>query len=275
MRRVHVIVATCVGLVLLCTAVLFPAIMRAREAAARMSCHGNFKQLALALHCHADANPFVFEGRSFEPFPPGTFPHPTLPPEQRLSWIIATLPYIEQDSVYKQFDLTRGPGDPANATPAAARLQHLVCRSSGEYRPHDRGGVWKSATPLTHIVGVAGVGPDAAALPFGHPRAGAFGYDRRTGVREFADGPGNTLLIIEVSHDAGHWAFGGPGTLRSFDPAAQPYLGVERTFGGWHSRVCTAAFADGSVRSLNNDTAPEVLEALATVAGKEPLPANW
>jgi Protein of unknown function (DUF1559) len=275
MRRVHVIVATCVGLVLLSAVLLFPAIMRAREAAARVSCHGNFKQLALALHCYADTNPFVFEGRRFEAFPPGTFPHATLPSEQRLSWIIATLPYIEQDSVYKQFDLTRGPGDPVNAPPAAARFQHLVCRSSGEYRSHDRGGVWKSATPLTHIVGVAGVGPDAAALPFGHPRAGVFGSDRRTGLGEFVDRTGNTLLIIEVSHEVGHWAFGGPGTLRAIDPAAHPQIGEGRAFGGWHPRVCSVAFADGSVRSLNNDIAPTILEALATVAGKEALPADW
>lgn len=33
--------------------------------------------------------------------------------------------------------------------------------------------------------------------------------------------------------------------------------------------------ADGSIRHVRGDTDPAVLEELATVAGREPLPADW
>jgi hypothetical protein len=39
--------------------------------------------------------------------------------------------------------------------------------------------------------------------------------------------------------------------------------------------LCLAGIADGSYRQFTNKTDPTVLEALATVAGKETLPANW
>ncbi len=38
---------------------------------------------------------------------------------------------------------------------------------------------------------------------------------------------------------------------------------------------CNAALADGSVRFLNNSVAPDVLEALATAAGGEPVGSDW
>lgn len=113
-----------------------------------------------------------------------------------------------------------------------------------------------------------------------------FGYDRRiTFEKGFPDGTSNTLLIIETANDPGHWAYGGPATVRAFDPDAAPHIGPGRPFGGFHngglvlfgprSHICVVAMADTSVRSFTNATAPEVLEALATVGGKEPLPANW
>ena len=163
-------------------------------------------------------------------------------------------------------------------------MRQLVCPASSEYEYNAR--QWKSPTPLTHYVGVAGVGTDAAELLPDHPRAGVFGYERRTAIPAgIPDGISNTLLIIETANDPGHWAYGGTATVRAFEPDAAPYIGPGRPFGGFHTGIpvpssqrshqCTAAMADTSVRSITSAIAPEVLEALATVGGKEPLPANW
>ncbi|MDY3552046.1 DUF1559 domain-containing protein [Gemmata sp. JC717] len=275
-RRVLVVVAALC--VLTCAGLLFPAVQKVREAAARMTCQSHFKWLALALHNYAAAYG--------DALPPGTARPIDLPPEQRLSWLVLVLPYIDQDRVYKQFDLFRGPSDARNEAPTSARFRHLICPSSGERDYDNRTETWKSPTPLTHYVGVAGVGADAAELPPEHPRAGVFGYDRRTSLKDgFPDGTSNTLLLIETANEPGHWAFGGRATVRAFEPGAAPYIGPGRPFGGFHNggpvltgerlHTCTAALADGSVRSLTRATAPEVLEALATAGGKEELPAAW
>ncbi len=284
MPRRYVIVAVCLALVLVCAGLLFPAVQKVREAAARMTCHSYFKGWAVHLHLYAEANPVSRGEKGGSAFPAGTVPHPALPPEQRWSWWSSVLPHSDIGMELKQLDLTRGPGDPQNQKAVNNRFRHLVCPSSGEYYDHNEGGRWKSPTPLTHYVGVAGVGADAAELPLKHPRAGIFGYDRRTAIADITDGMSNTLLLIETAHNPGHWAYGGTATVRAFELDAAPYLGDGRPFGGWHgfdllgrkrSPICVVAMADGSVRSLNNSTAAHVLEALATVGGKEEVPKEW
>lgn len=115
-------------------------------------------------------------------------------------------------------------------------------------------------------------------------RAGVFGYDR-TAFADITDGLSHTLLVLESARDNGPWAQGGPATVRGLDPDEAPYLGVGRPFGGTHfserlvfhprrSLGSNVALADGSVRFMHQDTAAEVLQALATIAGEEP-PADW
>jgi prepilin-type N-terminal cleavage/methylation domain-containing protein len=77
------IIAVLIGL-------LLPAVQKVRDAAARIRCANNLKQLGLALHNYHGTN--------------GEFPSSvrkagwiTLP---RVSWVIPTLPYIEQDNLH-------------------------------------------------------------------------------------------------------------------------------------------------------------------------------
>ncbi|HEX4613991.1 MAG TPA: DUF1559 domain-containing protein [Urbifossiella sp.] len=246
--------------------ILVPAVQRVREAAARSKCHCHLKCLSCALYARQDCY-----GPS-----PGTVPLPLVPVDRRLSWVVDALPFMEQGPAYKLFDPTVAADAGPNRAAAEARLPHLVCPSSG-----------KSPTPVTHYVGIAGVGTDAADLPGKHPRAGAFGYDRKTALNAltFADGTSNTLLLVETAHEPGHWAVGGPATVRPFIPGAGPYIGAGRPFGGYHpgdagllpvrGGLVTVAMADASIRTIRGDIAPAVLEALATAAGQEPLPAEW
>lgn len=284
MSRNRVLVVVAALCVLTCVGLLFPAVQKVREAAARMTCQSNFKWWATILHTHADAHyrgPDAPWDDRTTVFPTGTVQNPALPPERRLSWLVEVLPYAEQGRAYNKFDLMRGADDPVNEGAASNRFRNLVCPSSGEY-DHNTSR-WKSPTPITHYVGVAGIGTDAAELPLKHPRAGVFGYDRRTSLKDgFPDGTSNTLLLIETANEPGHWAFGGRATVRGFEPGTAPYIGPGRPFGGFHNggpvlvgerlHTCTVAFADTSVRSLTSATAPEVLEALATVGGREDVP---
>jgi hypothetical protein len=269
--------AVVVGVILVLAAgLLAPAVVRVREAASRTTCQCHIGCLAHAIHSYSASNT--------DRLPAGTITYPDLPPERRLSWYVPVFPFIEESQVYKQFDQTAAADDDRNRDATSHRFRNFVCPSSGEYDRDDK--VWKSPTPVTHYVGVAGVGADAATLPVGHPRAGAFGYDRRAALPDdFPDGLSNTLFLIETGLNPGHWAFGGTATVRAVEPGAAPYIGRGRPFGGFHANgwslwretesVCNAVMADASLRTLRSTVAPEVLEALATAGGKEPLPADW
>ncbi|MFM8634553.1 MAG: DUF1559 domain-containing protein [Planctomycetia bacterium] len=117
------IIAVLIGL-------LLPAVQVAREAARRMSCSNNLKQLGLALHTFADAN---------EAFPPGEYQGAG---GQKYSWIAGILPYLEARETFDRLDWRDVWGSTANlgleiwgsGTNQAAirdfRSATLVCPSS-------------------------------------------------------------------------------------------------------------------------------------------------
>ncbi len=81
---------------------LLPAVQAAREAARRMQCTNNLKQWTLACHNFADAN------RGF--FPIGANPDVRKVQNgktySRISWPTEVWPYVEQNALYSQYDLT-------------------------------------------------------------------------------------------------------------------------------------------------------------------------
>jgi hypothetical protein len=129
---------------------------------------------------------------------------------------------------------------------------------------------------LTHYVGLAGLGPDAASRPAHDPLAGIFGYDRRTRREDIKNGVSNTLLVIETAAVNGPWTAGGPATVRGFTPVLIPFLGPGGQFGSRHSpQVTNAAFADASVRSLTESIDPGVLQAAVSVGGQDVVGCDW
>jgi prepilin-type N-terminal cleavage/methylation domain-containing protein/prepilin-type processing-associated H-X9-DG protein len=81
------IIAVLIGL-------LLPAVQKVREAAARMSCQNNLKQWGIAMHSYHDA---------IGNFPPGGRSDPAMGNwgDDRGTWIVYSLPYVEQDNLYK------------------------------------------------------------------------------------------------------------------------------------------------------------------------------
>lgn len=268
---------TAITLVVLIVAagLMLPAVCRVRHAAARMQCSNNLRQIGIALYTYADAHPRKGRKGDDEPvLPAGTIPHPSLPPEQRLSWLVEILPYLEANNLYSRLDRKAGWEAVVNQPVVQTPIRTYQCPDWGREPP------MAGNTYLTSYIGVAGVGADAATLPAGAPRAGVFGYDRRTALADITDGIANTMLVLESARDNGPWAQGGPATVRGLHPDEAPYLGVGRPFGGTHfserlvfhprrSLGSNLLFADGSVRFVHQDTAAEVLQALATIAGGE------
>src|SRR5437762_3175960 len=77
-------------------ALMLPAVQAAREAARRMKCQNNLKQIGLALHGYHDSHSSL-PGGSF--CPPETIAHCH-------TWVEVLLPYLEQTSWHSQIDFS-------------------------------------------------------------------------------------------------------------------------------------------------------------------------
>jgi prepilin-type N-terminal cleavage/methylation domain-containing protein len=72
---------------------LLPAVQAAREAARRMQCSNNLKQLGLATHNYES---------TFRTFPPAGID------SNEMSWAVMILPFMEQNNLYNRFDFAQG-----------------------------------------------------------------------------------------------------------------------------------------------------------------------
>jgi prepilin-type N-terminal cleavage/methylation domain-containing protein/prepilin-type processing-associated H-X9-DG protein len=107
-----------IAIIAILIGLLLPAVQKVREAAARMSCSNNLKQLGLALHNYESSNN-VFPCWGFD-F--ATNPNPSNPygnQTQGFSAIVRIAPYMEQENLSKLVDQNKSILDPANLPPPA------------------------------------------------------------------------------------------------------------------------------------------------------------
>jgi hypothetical protein len=232
-------------------------------------CISNLQQIGLAVHYYQTAR----KGK----LPTGTIVGSAKNYEDRLSHLVWLLPYLNHELLYKQLNVEQGWESETNKPVVAQGIGSFHCYAARHNSP--------GLESLTDYVGIAGVGEDAATLPAKHPRAGVFGYDRQLNVSDLADGASQTLMFAETRKNNGPWAAGGRGTLHWIDPAEAAPFHADGSFGSAHTikpyswsrrqPVSNIVLADGSVRAVSADISPEVLAALATVAGGEAVPADW
>jgi len=94
---------------------LLPAVQAAREAARRMSCSNNLKQIGLAMHTYNDVH------RKLPPSALGVRVGgtPGEPVNQGgLTGWVSILPFVEQQALFDQFDFNASAWDPINEVPA-------------------------------------------------------------------------------------------------------------------------------------------------------------
>jgi len=228
-----------------------PAIRADWLSAAEDADRENYTRLLSGLVGHQKA-----EGR----FPAGAAGGVLLPPETRLSWIATMLPYYGHADWHRRLQPNDSWNGPQNAPITRLMLPDVINPALGPAQ--GEGGF-----PVTHYVGVAGVGADAGRLKADDPRAGAFGYGRGARPEEMTRGTSNTLALLGVTKRVGPWGQGGDATVR---PLTQPpYVNGPDGFGSGQPNGMLVGMADGSVHFISKNVDPRVLEQLAALRGNE------
>jgi hypothetical protein len=220
--------------------------------------------------------------------PPGALPREIpgiragrpYPPTQRVSWLAELLPFLgpEQASLYGQINRQKSWNDPENGPIAATLIPQFL---NPEFPPSSwwvRYGSMKEETAVTHYVGIAGVGLDAAEYAQDDPavasKIGVFGYDRATRLREdIPDGAANTIAVAQVPPTFKRpWLAGGGSTVMGVPEkgSIKPFVATNHD----GKRGGMFIMADGSVRFIREDVSDDVFKALCTAKGKENVIVN-
>jgi prepilin-type N-terminal cleavage/methylation domain-containing protein len=295
-----------IAIIAILIGLLLPAVQKVREAAARIKCSNNLKQLALAMHNHHDNVGVMPWGRS-----KGALDSP--------SWAVLILPYIEQQNTWNRFlnpniDGTNYPMITRGAKPVV--ITHNLIRGQWVATGimQTQVSTFNCPSRQTRVVReqqgrnvTEGTASDygvnyGSGTSTAENNNGAFEFScgncgTGKGILELTDGSSNTLLIGEkhvtpngvgifdettgAEHDfsiyssqPSAWAY---TTGRKAGPAFPLALGPNSPyaaqFGSWHTAVVLFGFGDGSVRGLKVSTPGTTLALLSARNDGLPIPS--
>jgi prepilin-type processing-associated H-X9-DG protein len=211
---------------------LAPAVTAAQTAARRTQSINNLKQIALAIHNYASQK--------------NGLPAPVLYGGPNISipysWRVAVLPYLEHNDLYKQYNFDEPWDGPNN--------RKLIDKMPSVYGYPAPGGGTLSQTNTAYFV----LSGEGTAFGSGNQK------NATNSFMDIRDGMSNTIMVVEANRDI-------PWTK----PEDIPFNpnGPLPELGGFARDVFNVAFADGSVRSISYNVAPNDLRALITRAGGE------
>jgi prepilin-type N-terminal cleavage/methylation domain-containing protein/prepilin-type processing-associated H-X9-DG protein len=298
-----------IAIIAILIGLLLPAVQKVREAAARMQCSNNLKQLGIAAHnYHGVYNRFP-SGMNLPAgykYADGTIAPPAPIPGQAISLFEALLPFIEQDNIYKAMNFTGAsnsqynPGNCDSPTaPGATQIKTLLCPSD----PTTKQTTWVTGGK-TFYFGANSYGGNAGIRSFfsdSMTRDGVFYINSSVSFASITDGTSNTFLFgernrIDPTYDriyggsfAGRsgwaWANNLPGfdylfgAVRPLNWVMPPTLLADpgffyeddrfSTYGSHHTNGANFCLADGSVRFLSNSVNLVTLQWMCTIAGGE------
>ena len=181
-----------IAIIAVLISLLLPAVQSAREAARRIQCVNNLKQMGLAIHNY---------NNSYERFPMGAVGRSPLtgqPPAgvaYRRPFCIAIYPYLEQTSIYNSYNNNVGFNLPENATARLAKINAWQCPSDVTYLFNEGG---NSLTTVMDYKGSYGVNWGANEFFNQGPGRSPFWISYGASIAEISDGTSNTLAMMEM-----------------------------------------------------------------------------
>ena len=207
-----------IAIIAVLIALLLPAVQAAREAARRIHCVNNLKQIGLSLHNYHSAN---------NAFPPAGWVAPltnywvanglTWPGHFRYSFLLQTLPYMEQGSASNAMNFSlplydlNGDDMPQNTTVYSMQVKAFLCPS--DIRSQNIG--TESPTNYAACSGNGLPGGFGLVGPLGQPN-GVMYLNSATTLASVTDGSSNSTMVAESIIGNGS---GVPPTASSPNPA--------------------------------------------------------
>jgi prepilin-type N-terminal cleavage/methylation domain-containing protein/prepilin-type processing-associated H-X9-DG protein len=284
-----------IAIIAILIGLLLPAVQKVREAAARMSCTNNLKQLGIATHSFHDTNNrFPYNGDDIRLsgccYTTG-YTH--------WSWLARILPYIEQDNRYNQLGVGMNiPLSDVLPLLGAPMIKTFKCPSDETQETRTDTANLPGGTPIgvTSYKGVSGsnwawgsfpnVGPSGNnnGLDAGDGIFWRSDYSRRLTMVALIDGTSNTLMVGEDIgrlniHNA--WPYSNTATGTCAIPLNNALVSGQPGFGNagdWpnvysfrsrHTGGANFALADGSVRFVSQSIDINIYRASATHSGGE------
>ncbi len=184
-----------IAIIAILIGLLLPAVQKVREAAARMKCTNNLKQLALAMHGYHDANT-VFPIGQYNDFYSNDGPY------IRGCWLIPILPFIEQQGLFANFESSNSVNGWALFAANKARVMpNVMCPSDPSSPKTDTldtnvttAGVSEKQGMHTNYLACSG----STAYGTGKNLNGIFYVKSKTKITDVRDGTSNTLMLGEI-----------------------------------------------------------------------------
>lgn len=287
-----------IGIIAVLIGLLLPAVQKVREAANRIQCSNNLKQLILAAQNYESARGTLPPGLYAQD--PGfafTFNAP------HVGCLTLLLPYLEQNNIYNTLQPTPGPSllttmpngwwnNSSYFAAAQVRIKTFLCPSDDH--PATQKGTFitlycdatdniftggYSPNPIGNLLGRTNYEPCAGAIgaganPFWGLYAGVFTNHSRVSISRIPDGSSNTIFFGETLGGSGPpgprdfaMSWMGAGCMATYPGLPKPPQW--NTYGSLHTGgIVQFAFGDGSVRSIVSPTATDL-------SGNPGGPPDW
>ena len=258
-------------------ALLLPAVQSAREAARRMQCTNNVKQLSLAMHNYHS---------SYLAFPQGTMQGPGDSAATRLpsdparwyddfSWLAHVGPFIEQQNWYNLFDFKLSVSHPSQEAGRRTLISSFGCPTDGLVKNEWTSGQW-CRVRSNYVVNWGNTGfmqKDHSSLVFG---GAPFTFRTSMTIAELRDGTSNTLFVSETLTPKGSGWEGplGETILSTGGHSFDAFVGPNATTPDEVARKCPDPGTKGQTRCVVNGSDMNNLPATNHTAARSNHPGG-